>query len=172
MLCCAVARAAARHFELLIPSWVDFRSAARSSDLDGDGSPEELSLSQGSAHITSASGETLYTSEHTWHVQDALVGDVTGDGRPELVMLVWRRGNYGNSRPFWERGIDLRMTQHLYVMGLENGSMHAVWMSHELGHALEVTDMQAHDGDQLTLTTRQGNVSTWQWDFFGFTLVE
>ena len=32
-------------------------------------------------------------------------------------MLVWRRGNYGTSRPFWDTGIDLRMTQHLYVMG-------------------------------------------------------
>ena len=115
-------------------------------------------------------GQNLYVSKKGV-LQRIFQYDVNGDGLPELVMLVWRRGNYGSSRPFWETGTDLRMTQHLYVIGLRNGTMRPVWMSHELGHGLRVARMRAEGGNRLVLTDVEGRTSVWEWDYFGFTLV-
>ena len=34
-------------------------------------------------------------------VQDVLRCDIDRDGAPELLLLCWKRGRYGQSRPFW-----------------------------------------------------------------------
>jgi hypothetical protein len=169
---CAVAFLCARGLRLTVPSWVAWQQRTVSCDLDGDGASETLSLTRRRVRVTGADGTTLYESDGTWRVSDVLAADVTGDGHPELVMLLWRRGNYGNSRPFWESGIDPRMTQHVYVMGLEGGAMQPVWMGHELGEGLKVSQMKATEDGLLELTTTDGQTSTWEWDYFGFSLVE
>lgn len=167
-----VATACAVRLGLTAPSWVSWQNRALSCDLDADGSPEELTLAGQRVLVRDADGRLLYESDGAWRVSDALVADVARDGKPELVMLLWRRGNYGNSKPFWESGIDLRMTEHIYVMGLEDGAMQPVWMGHELGEGLKVSQMEATEDGLLELTTTDGQTSTWEWDYFGFSLVE
>ncbi len=167
-----VAAACAVRLGLTAPTWVSWQNRTLSCDFDADGSPEELTLAGQRVLVHDADGTTLYESDRAWRVSDALAADVTRDGRPELVMLLWRRGNYGNSRPFWESGTDLRMTQHVYVMGLEGGAMQPVWMGHELGEGLKVSRMGATEDGLLELTTTDGRTSTWVWDYFGFSLVE
>lgn len=169
---CAVAYLCARGLGLTAPSWVAWQQRTVSCDLDGDGAGETLSLARRTVRVTGADGTTLYESDGTWRVSDVLAADVTGDGHPELVMLLWRRGNYGNSKPFWEHGLDLRMTQHIYVMRLEDGSMKPVWMGHELGDGLKVATIEATEDGLLELTTTDGTKGTWEWDYFGFSLVE
>lgn len=167
-----VAAACAVRLGLTVPTWVSWQNRTLSCDLDADGFPEELTLAGQRVLVRDADGRLLYESDGAWRVSDALVTDVTRDGRPELVMLLWRRGNYGNSRPFWESGIDPRMTQHVYVMGLEGDAMQPVWMGHELGEGLKVSQMKATEDGLLELTTTDGQTSTWEWDYFGFSLVE
>ena len=172
-LVCALLAAAflARRLELVTPPWVAWESGTLACDLDGDGTEERISFGGGRLSVCDGTGRALFSSEGGWKVSDALADDVNGDGLPELVMLVWRRGNYGSSRPFWETGTDLRMTQHLYAMGLRDGTMRPVWMSHELGHGLRVARMRAEGGNRLVLTDVEGRTSVWEWDYFGFTLV-
>lgn len=158
--------------ELMVPSWVRWRSVELSCDLDADGSREELVLAGRRVRVNDENGQPIYESDGAWRVSETLVADVTRDGRDELVMLLWRRGNYGNARPFWEDGIDLRMTQHVYVMGLVDGAMRPVWMGHELGAGLKVVRMEATGDGLLKLVTTDGRTSTWEWDYFGFSLVE
>ncbi|MBQ1840221.1 MAG: VCBS repeat-containing protein [Atopobiaceae bacterium] len=167
-----VAVACAVRLGLTVPTWVSWQNRTLSCDLDADGTDEVITLERRRVQVISADGAPLYESDGAWRVSDALVADVTRDGRPELVMLLWRRGNYGNSRPFWERGMDLRMTQHVYVVGLEDGAMQPVWMGHELGEGLKVSQMGATEDGLLELTTMDGQTSVWEWDYFGFSLVE
>ena len=160
--------AAVVRFDLVCPSWVRWQERTIPCDLDGDGSPETVRLQGRRVAVSGASGSDIYLSDRAWRVADVLVGDVTGDGLDDLAMIVWRRGNYGTSRPFWDTGIDLRMTQHLYVMGLREGTMHPVWMSHELGDDLQVESVSCPAPGQVELVTRQGARSTWEWNTFGF----
>lgn len=168
----AMAVACAARHELSVPSWASWQTRTLSCDLDANGTDEELTLAERMVRVSDASGQVLYESDAAWRVSDVLVTDVTRDGRPELVMLLWRRGNYGNSKPFWEDGIDLRMTQHIYVMGLEDGAIRPVWMGHELGEGLKVARIEATEDGLLGLVTTDGDKSTWEWDYFGFSLVE
>lgn len=45
-------------------------------------------------------GTRLWQSDTGLHVQDFLTCDLDRDGKTELLLLTWRRGNYGPSKPF------------------------------------------------------------------------
>ena len=164
VVCCSMVAASA--MGLLPPRWVSWESGVQQADLDLDGLAETVEVGNRSMRVCSSDGRELYTTPNAWRVSQVTVADATGDGLPELLMLVWRRGNYGSSRPFWDTGLDLRMTQHLYVMGLRNGAVVPVWMSHELGE--EVARAEVSPSGMLVLTARDGSVTQWIWEGFGF----
>ena len=166
-VCCAVAAASA--MGLFLPRWVNWENGVQQVDLDLDGLTETVELASRSLRVRGPDGGELYATPDSWRVSQVTVADATGDGMPELLMLVWRRGNYGTSRPFWDTGFDLRMTQHLYVMGLRDGAVVPVWMSHELGE--EVARAEVSPSGVLVLTARDGSVTQWVWEGFGFVAV-
>ena len=168
----AAAVPAARHVGLLVPSWVRWQERSIAADLDDDGQAEQVVLRGRRVRVLAADGSELWASDRAWQVSEALVADADADGRDELVMLAWRHGNYGTSRPFWETGPDWRHTQHLYVMGLREGTMRPVWMSHELGEALQVVAVESGEPGEVVLVTREGSRSTWRWEGFGFWLAD
>ena len=151
---------------LRVPRWVAWQERIVAADLDGDTTPEQVSLIRSVLEVEDSSGAKLYRSPSSWKVQDVIVCDMTHDGVPEIVMLVWRRGNYGSSRPFWDTGIDLRMTEHLYVMGMRDGRIMPTWMGHELGR--EVVEVVAREDGSLSLVERNGAQTHWEWEGFGF----
>lgn len=151
---------------LFVPSWVSFCSKSRTVDLDGDGMAESLELRERRLSVSGSRMEA-YVTPSSWQVMDAIACDVDGDGEQELAMLVWRRGNYGSSRPFWDTKPDLRMTEHLYLLCLRDGQMEPFWMGHDLGR--EVTSLSFDSKTRfLELIERDGTSSTWVWEGFGF----
>lgn len=152
--------------QLRVPHWVAWHTGSYTTDLAAGGDAEIVTLADRSVIVRSYDGTTLYQTPSEWQVSDARTCDVTGDGTSELLMLVWRRGNYGSSRPFWETGRDLRMTEHLYVFGMRDGVLVPVWMGHELGRS--VTEVRTIDEGTVTLVERDGGTTAWTWDGFGF----
>jgi hypothetical protein len=161
---------AAYRAELVIPRWVEWNDRSCLSDLDRDGLDERVALSGRTLVVTKRDESELYRSPAAWKVSDLQVGDVDRDGLPDLVALVWRRGNYGSSRPFWDKDTDLRMTEHLYVMSLRNGIITPTFMSHELG--APVAGILCEDGGTVVLTTTDGSETRWVWEGFGLVLQE
>ena len=153
---------------LIVPAWVTWESTELEVDFDGNGSPKRVTLDSGSLAVSAADGTSLYQTPDDWRVARVSVGDVDQNGADELLMLTWRRGNYGTSRPFWETGIDLRMTEHLYVLEMRDGAMVPKWMSHELG--APVASVTVQDDGTVVLTTTDGVDTTWCWEGFGFIL--
>ena len=154
---------------LRVPRWVAWQERVLSAGLDGDGEPEQVTLTRGALKVEGSREDDIYRSPSSWKVQDVIVCDVTHDDTPDIVMLVWRRGNYGSSRPFWDTGIDLRMTEHLYVMGMRGGKVVPVWMGHELGR--DVVEVVAHEDGSISLVERDGTQTHWDWEGFGFIAV-
>ena len=167
---CLLALGAAWQLRLFVPSWVTWQEEQLGADLDADGSPGRIVVAQRSLTVRDEAGQTLYVSDPHWQVAQALCSDVDGNGTPEVVALVWRRGNYGTSHPFWDQGLDLRMTEHLYVFTMRNGEVVPLWMGHELGAPVE--RVEAAGPGVLLLTTTDGRTATWTWDYFGFTISE
>lgn len=153
------------------PSWVEWQERSSDADADGDGVPDELVLADRRLRIEASQGGSCASPEG-WQVQDAFVVDIDRDGAPEVLTVVWQKGNYGTSRPFWvaEGEGDDEWSQHLFVHRLEDGELVPVWMSSKLG--IEVAHVSL-DGDQrLHTELRGGEELVWEWDGWGFVLVE
>lgn len=153
------------------PSWVAWSATSLTCDLDLDGTAENVVLEDRRVQVSDAtSGQGLCTSDDAWQVSDCLVGDVDGDGRPELVLVVWKRGSFGPARPFWLSGPDIAWSQHVFIMRYGDGALHGRWMSSALEFELAGASL-TQDGELVT-TTRAGGRLVWAWEGFGLKLQE
>lgn len=125
--------------------------------------------------------ERIYEAPGDWRIQDVLTDDVNGDGKQEIVMLAWRRGNYGDHMPSWVEKNDTSFSQHLFVYTLrdedEDGpALRALWMSSALGFEVRTMEsggeVRGTGRPSLTLTGPDGSVSHWAWLSWGYRMVE
>lgn len=123
-----------------------------------------LTLRGGVLTAFDAAGAPCWRSESGWRVQDFYIGDVTGGGAPQLLMLVWRRGSFGPSRPFWVKSDDRRWSQHIFIYSTGADGFRPVWMASALRpRAREIR--LAQDG-ALYLVTEAGEETLWRWHGF------
>lgn len=123
-------------------------------------------------------GGVVWASPKELRVQQAMSCDIDNDRQDELILLCWRIGKYGESRPFWEEENERKWLQHIAVYEYNEGNIRPKWMSSYIG--FEVEDMSPESdavrvvtGDRpqnrLFLTDREGKVTCWFWDSWGFT---
>jgi hypothetical protein len=129
---------------------------ARTIDMDGDGTLEQIELGRGRGGITIADGDITYRSRPKWSVVAADLGDTDHNGLPEVVALL--------------EGPDGR---HLALIGWHAGQYHERLVSAALRPAPR--SMRVHRGVglggnviDLDLGGRLG-VRTYRWNGFGFT---
>ena len=75
----------------------------------------------------------IWTSPEEVRVQKALSCDVDNDSTDELVLLCWKKGRYGEHRPFWVEEDEDTWSQHLFVYEYNDGRISPKWMSSHLG---------------------------------------
>ena len=134
--------------------------------------------------------QILYGEDVIWcapdgvKVQKALFSDIDNDGQDELVLLCWKRGRYGKSKPVWVEKDEQGWSQHLFVyevMSKQDMScldmtklVKPKWMSSYLGQDVSklASNQKSAPYNRLWLTDLEGNVSSWVWDSWGFTKEE
>lgn len=177
------------------PSWASWREVLAAYDLDGDGTSEVVELTGKTLRVhdaaASASGDaegsassnafSTHASEDGhevcettcgWLVSDCLVGDIDRDGTLELALLVWTRGSYGSSRPFWENDdVDTdTWCQHVYLLRYEEGLLVPLWMSSAL--EVEVGSVSLDALQRLHTQNISGEELVWAWGSWGLELVD
>lgn len=80
----------------LLPGWIRWESC-QVQDVSGD---YELTLNRRKVDIT-YKGALVFTTPEKVKVQSLLCSDIDGDGAEEFVLLCWKRGRYGEHKPFW-----------------------------------------------------------------------
>ena len=85
----------------------------------------------------------IWTSPGELKVQQILFGDVDHDGGEELLLLCWKIGRFGESRPFWVEKDERKWSQHIYVYQCRQGKVKPRWMSSYIGQ--DVTEMSVRD---------------------------
>lgn len=152
-----------------LPSWATWETRTLTADLDADGADESITLVDRALAIAEADGTSCH-SDAGWLVQDVAVDDIDRDGAPEVVSLVWKRGSYGPSRPFWVERDSLDFSQHVFIHRYADGALQPVWMSSALG--FEVSGMDLGTDGVLRLAAPDGTHTDWVWVNWGLTLLE
>ena len=137
-------------------------------DLDKDGRMEYCSL-QRLYFVLRTETEMIWESPEEWKVEDYLYGDLTGNGEIELLLLVWKRGSFGSSRPFWLEADETTYSQHLYIYRLQQGDLRPVWMSSALQPQIVEWEWGEDPvwGNILWLTHPGGELGDWRWGEWG-----
>lgn len=103
-------------------------------------------------------------------VSEALTGDLDGDGRDEIILLLWKRGSFGSSRPFWEKNDTRRFSQHIFIYTMINGEIVPWWSSSAIGMKAAEISLQEKPGGRgkkICITEPEGSASVWAWGGFG-----
>ena len=152
-----------------LPGWIRWQTEELACDLDGDGDFEAVRLDGRRVTVTD-DGEPAASSKDAWLVSHALVGDVNRDGIQELVLIAWKRGSYGTSRPFWVTHDDPGFSEHVFIFRYQDGRLVPVWMSSDIGMDAQDAWLDAHD--DLHLRDTSGSETTWEWQGFGLILID
>lgn len=163
------------------------------ADMDGNGSLECIDLDQERLSLGQCdlAGNVLWQSPEEWRVEQALMADLNRDGSTELVMLV--------TRPFTAWPVDSFMTyggrisdfhdakgmsSHLILIGWKQGRYREVWAGSALYQPLTriaavdidsdgYSELLALEGEyDSPFWRRSRNLTLWQWNGFGFSLVQ
>ena len=115
---------------------------------------------------------TIWQADPAWRVTGALTGDLDADGADELALLVWRRGFYGPSRPFW-READAAgrvYTQHIFLYDWQPDGVQPFWMSSGLDP--QVAAWAIADDGTLAIRTAGGEDTRWAWRSWGLERID
>lgn len=151
---------------VFLPRWIAWENGA---SYDRSGEYEAL-LDHKAVHV-------IYHDAIIWNppdgvkVQKVFFCDIDNDEEDELVLLCWKIGRYGRHRPFWVDKDEKKWSQHIFVYEYGDGEIRPKWMSSYIGQ--DVADIagngKAAPLTRLLLTDRDGKISSWKWDSWGFT---
>ena len=161
LLVCAAAAAVCFRDVLFLPGWVQWQE--RQIVCGGETAPERLEL-RGKRALARTADTVVWRSDAALRVQDILWCDIDRDGAEELLLLCWRRGRYGESRPFWVEHDEKSWSQHIYIYDWTADGPRPRWMASDIG--LDAAQWR-FDGTRLLITDRSGAVSAWQWVSWG-----
>ena len=153
-----------------------------------NGSYHSLALAPGeSGHLVGLPSPRRPATPPTWHVTASILTDVTGDGRPEWVLLVWRPWRdwpiqRWTSAPSPIAGFHDEIGDSCHLILLDPFDGREIWAGSALPAPLVALAAGDVDGDgHNEIVTLEGEYSAgrdgpaarvivWHWNGFGFTM--
>lgn len=150
---------------IFLPGWILW---GENSIFDSSGT-YGISLTDKTVHVTCGE-EEIWVSPEGVKVQQVLSCDVDRDEEDELILLCWKRGRFGRSRPFWVEEDEKSWSQHLFVYEYQGTEIVPKWMSSYIGQDVaSLSFSENKSGDKrLLLTDPAGDTGCWRWGSWGF----
>lgn len=148
-----------------LPGWIEWKETV----LECGGTDVVISLENRRLEFF-CGGEAVWSTPPEYQVQDFQWDDIDSDGKPELLLLCWRIGTYGEHRPFWVEENDERWSQHIFIYDWDGREISPLWMASDLG--MEVRDWKYDEHGYLILLDRQERLSGWAWLSWGLERVD
>ncbi len=122
----------------------------------------------------------FWESPNDWYVTGFSTEDITGDNIPDISLSVWKKENFGTSKPFWIKENDTSEKNHFFVFEIEDKTLKPLWQSSNLESPnceFVVVDLDSDDKNELVTIEGeytsgricQGKyLSVWRWNGWGF----
>lgn len=135
------------HAGWFLPRWIEWKSGRQvlrgysveessgpssGAEAGTAGADMEVSLEKRVVRVLQ-DGECIWSSPPEIKVQDVLCCDIDGDRTEELLLLCWKIGRFGKSRPFWVSEDEKNWSQHLFVYEPGPDGIKPQWMSSYMG---------------------------------------
>jgi len=149
------------------------------ADLDNNQTRESYSLEKGRLTIAENS-KVLWQSPKEWLIDDFILADVDNDGRVDINLSLWKRGNFGAVMPFWIKKNEMSLKNHFFVLNFGEKGVREVWGSSNLSQPnceFQIADMDSDDKNELIVIEgsygekrecRGEYLAIWEWDEWGF----
>ncbi len=111
-----------------LPGWISW-SGGTLSDSSGQ---YEIILERKKVKVI-YDGSVIWTSPDETKVQQVMSCDIDRDQKEELILLCWKVGRFGESRPFWVEEDEKKWSQHIFVYQYDQGEIKPKWMSSYIG---------------------------------------
>lgn len=129
-------------------------------DLNHDGIMEIYLLAEGKLTVTQPDSID-WSSPPEWNVRSFALDDVNGDGNPELIMLLWKRGSFGHHKPLWYKQEDNNYRCHLFVYQLIENKLIPRWCSSALDRPIKNFTIEKDPSGKTFLAVQEGFYSTY-----------
>ena len=139
-----------------LPRWIVWNDR----QLVSSRGPEEIVLQDRTVTVRK-DGLEIWRSDKGVLVQDILWRDIDHDDQDELMLLCWRRGQYGESRPFWVRHNDKSWSQHIFIYDWTGQTLHPIWMASDIRG--DAAQWRFHETQRLVITAPDGTEAAWDW---------
>lgn len=144
-------------------------------DINDDGVFEKGYIKNGIAYL----GD--FKSDPSWDVVQIIGGDFDNNGTTDFGLSLWKKGNYGRSKPFWVLENDDSYKMHLFLYTWRDGKIQALWHSSNLPKKnldLKLEDVDGDNKNELIAKEKDysswfGDVTigVWKWYGWGFELL-
>lgn len=149
-----------------IPSFVTWQEKEISGNL-------HLELKDRQFRIYDSQGNLTFSSDKKIKVQDVLLTDLDGNGRDEIIALVWKKGLYGKHRPFWVSRDEKNYSQHIFIYEVDqNGEVKEKWFASEIGLKVKGISLLESNDSIVVTKTAEGEKYLWRWESFGLKNVD
>ncbi len=151
-------------------------------DLNNDGCFESYVMEDHNLKIIENELQ-LWKSPADWRVTSMVIGDANHDNQEDLIMVVWKKGSFGQDKPFWIHMDDKQIRCHLFLYDLAGDHAKPLWMSSALDQpikSLQIQDMNEDGKNELiiqegsysflscVLNFHASEPALWQWKGWGF----
>ena len=155
-------------------------------DLDDDGLVEEYILDN-HCLIVRENDQIIWQSPKDWSIDSFVLGDADNDKTVNLVISLWKKGSFGQIKPFWFQGEDKSYKNHLFVLKLTDNTFRPLWFSSDLDRPIvsfAIIDVDSESlnelvveqgkyrkiwGERYALDTKAPlETVIWQWQEWGF----
>ena len=152
-----------------LPGWISWKNS--SCEIIPSDSELSVTICLQNRHLTiSRDDQMIFETPDNYKIQDFQWGDINNDSKPELLLLCWKIGTYGEHRPFWVEKNDHRWSQHIFIYQWDAGNITPLWMASDIG--MEVQDWHYDDHGYLILLDRNEQLSSWAWLSWGLEQVD
>jgi hypothetical protein len=168
-----------------LPSWVKWNEKAENhvfTDIPGEYEDPDreavvetagIQLKRRHLSVCDESGKLRWESNEGWRVSDYLIDDIDHDGEDEIVVLFWRIGSFGDSKPLWIEKDEKKWSQHIGIYdydALRDDRVDPIWISSKMG--IKAKDIWLDEKEFLHITEPGGKKTMWFWNNWGLFMSE